>query len=304
MAALGDLIHSNRPAYYERLSKASYLVRLAGILHTQRKYFTRSSPCVPLLGIDVVCISDTHNSTPALPPGDVLIHAGDMTAGGSVEELQGQLDWLNQQPHRHKVVIAGNHDMALDKQKAAELGETRFRGRSLRWGSVIYLEHSATTLKFPGDISLNVYGHPETRRNGSWAFQYDRDTDIFTNRIPEDVDILVTHSPPRFHLDEAGQGDGFLLRELWRVKPLLHIFGHMHNGYGQERLSHDLFERYYADICEGKAGLWALLRMLILVLQMLVTSTDRELEQTILVNAAAIGGPRDADRRPAQVVHL
>ena len=34
-----------------------------------------------------VCISDTHNRNIALPKGDVLIHAGDLTNHGSYEEV-------------------------------------------------------------------------------------------------------------------------------------------------------------------------------------------------------------------------
>ena len=58
--------------------------------------------------INVVCISDTHNQQPDLPDGDLLLHAGDLTQDGSFDELQAQLDWLNGQRHRCKVVIAGN----------------------------------------------------------------------------------------------------------------------------------------------------------------------------------------------------
>jgi hypothetical protein len=57
--------------------------------------------------IAVVCVSDTHNLQPQLPDGDLLLHAGDLTEAGTFKELQEQLDWLNNQPHRHKVVIAG-----------------------------------------------------------------------------------------------------------------------------------------------------------------------------------------------------
>ncbi|KAL8945464.1 MAG: hypothetical protein Q9183_008083, partial [Haloplaca sp. 2 TL-2023] len=64
--------------------------------------------------ITVVCISDTHGTQPALPAGDLLLHAGDLTKWGTFSELQAQLTWLAQQPHKHKVVIAGNHDLLLD----------------------------------------------------------------------------------------------------------------------------------------------------------------------------------------------
>ena len=66
--------------------------------------------------IRVVCISDTHNATPPLPYGDILIHAGDLTAHSTFDELQSQLHWLSAQSYTHKIVIMGNHDLMLDKE--------------------------------------------------------------------------------------------------------------------------------------------------------------------------------------------
>lgn len=66
--------------------------------------------------IRVVYISDTHNVTSPLPPGDILIHAGNLTAHGTFDELQAQLQWLSAQLHTHKIVIAGNNDLILDKE--------------------------------------------------------------------------------------------------------------------------------------------------------------------------------------------
>jgi 3',5'-cyclic AMP phosphodiesterase CpdA len=68
-----------------------------------------SSP--PNNPVTVVCVSDAHNTKPLLPPGDLLIHAGDLTCIGTFDELQTQIDWLNAQPHKY---IAGNKDLLLD----------------------------------------------------------------------------------------------------------------------------------------------------------------------------------------------
>lgn len=54
-----------------------------------------------------VCISDTHNNTPKLPPGDVLIHAGDLTNQGSYDELERSVAWLEKAPFEAKIVVAG-----------------------------------------------------------------------------------------------------------------------------------------------------------------------------------------------------
>ena len=91
--------------------------------------------------IRIVCISDTHNATPELPLGDILIHAGDLTAHGTFDEVQAQLRWLASQPHPHKIVVAGNHDIVLDeacddkfltwRRNSAEERE------KLDWGSIL-----------------------------------------------------------------------------------------------------------------------------------------------------------------------
>jgi len=94
--------------------------------------------------ISIVCISDTHNSQPELPDRDILIHAGDLTEGGTLSELQATLDWLHSQPHRHKIVIAGNHDLLLDsaygnKSDQSGLGEKNAQRAQLNWGDIVYL---------------------------------------------------------------------------------------------------------------------------------------------------------------------
>jgi calcineurin-like phosphoesterase family protein len=66
--------------------------------------------------IQIVCISDTHNthdSQPPVPNGDILIHAGDLTVSGTKHELDNVLSWLESQPHPHKFFIGGNHDTCL-----------------------------------------------------------------------------------------------------------------------------------------------------------------------------------------------
>lgn len=66
--------------------------------------------------INVVYISDAQSTTsPDIPPGDILLHAGDLTNKGIFEELHKQLSWLNTQPHQHNIVIASNHDSLLDE---------------------------------------------------------------------------------------------------------------------------------------------------------------------------------------------
>ena len=55
----------------------------------------------------IVCISDTHNNTPKLPAGDVLIHAGDLTNQGSYDELERSVAWLEKADFEVKILVAG-----------------------------------------------------------------------------------------------------------------------------------------------------------------------------------------------------
>src|SRR6188768_4259342 len=74
----------------------------------------------------LVLISDTHmhHGRIAVPPGDVLVHAGDSTKRGTPSQLREVAEFMAAQPHAHKVIIAGNHDFAL--QDDLELGPELF----------------------------------------------------------------------------------------------------------------------------------------------------------------------------------
>ena len=71
-----------------------------------------------------VCISDTHGrhrKIMHMPPGDVLLHAGDITNCGELRQLQDFSQWLSEQTqYTHKVVIAGNHDITLHREYYAQ----------------------------------------------------------------------------------------------------------------------------------------------------------------------------------------
>jgi predicted phosphodiesterase len=178
----------------------------------------------------VVCISDTHNHHEAidLPDGDLLIHAGDFSGRGRDHEVHAFFDWFARQPHRHKVVIAGNHDFLFENHRdaVAPLLDA-FPG-------VTYLEDSGTTLG-----GLRIWGSPWQPWFHSWAFNL-READELRAKwdlIPAGIDLLVTHGPPHRHGDLLQHEDGHvgcreLLKALDRVRPVVHIFGHIHEAYG------------------------------------------------------------------------
>ena len=243
--------------------------------------------------VRVVCVSDTHNSQPKLPSGDILIHAGDLTQSGSYREMCDALSWLREQPFQHKIVIAGNHDTLLEASRAD--GERD----SLDWGDITYLENSYSTLKLPSGRTVKVFGSPHSPKHGNSTFQYPRGLDVWTDIVPSDLDILVTHAPPKTHLD-LGYGCEHLLRALWRTRPTLHVFGHIHEGYGEEWLCFDGLQRAYEDTLNAEGGLWNLVR----VVYYFVCSRiwPRTGSSCRLVNASMVGGLRDEKRRqPIQV---
>lgn len=51
----------------------------------------------------IVCVSDTHarHHLTEVPDGDVLVHAGDITRRGKLEDVESFNSWLGSLPHRH-----------------------------------------------------------------------------------------------------------------------------------------------------------------------------------------------------------
>ena len=107
--------------------------------------------------------------------------------------------------------------------------------------------------------------------------------------------------PPRFHLDVNGAGAEELLTALKRVKPLLHVFGHIHGGYGKAVLGFDAFQSAYERICRSFGGLQDLLLMLRHHVK--GDASQLPIRRTVLVNPSAVGG-RSADGQRPIVVEL
>jgi Icc-related predicted phosphoesterase len=199
----------------------------------------------------IVCISDTHGQVipfEDMPEGDVLIHAGDITNNGKIYWLQQQAEWfrhLVETKYSHLICIGGNHDFVLDgfRKEKAEEHLTRLFGDN----RIHYLRDSSVTLRFAGTPPIKFYGTPWVNC-GNWAFSEENNfhrRQIF-NQIPGDTDVLISHGPPYSILDRSmvsGHGAGScgdleLLGAVERVRPRLHVFGHIHESYGRA----DLFE--------------------------------------------------------------
>ncbi|KAL1868551.1 hypothetical protein VTK73DRAFT_3607 [Phialemonium thermophilum] len=273
---------------------------------------TPSSSC-PL---SIVCISDTHTTQPVVPDGDLLLHAGDLTNSGSFEELQAQINWLKSLPHKHKIVIAGNHDRLLDPAYVDRFPDRICEGigtsrSDLDWGDVVYLNNSSAHLNFDNGRTLTVYGSPWTPLCGTFAFQYPDIRPVWHGAVPPNTDILLTHGPPKGHLDDGGKGCPQLLQEIWRTRPRLVVFGHIHPGHGIEHVEFDTFQGAYDAVVTGDKGLLAVLLMACLWIgeRLWTFMTSRQNKRcrtsrgTTLVNAAVVVG-RNYQVQPAIVVSI
>ncbi len=180
----------------------------------------------------LVCISDTHMAHKgfSIPDGNVLIHAGDATSSGTPDEVDRFLGWLAAQPHPHKILIAGNHDWLFQRDPdLARLLLEKHQGRGIH-----YLEDSGMEIE-----DVRFWGSPWQPWFLDWAFNLPRRGDRLRevwNRIPLDTDVLITHGPPFGILDQVHGGEHLGCEEmkirLRAVKPRVHIFGHIHDGYG------------------------------------------------------------------------
>ena len=159
----------------------------------------------------------------------MLIHTGDVTAYGTEGELYDFLRWLIEQPFEHKLFIAGNHDLCLDKVNPPYVSELP--------PNIIYLNNQSIIIN-----NLKIFGSPMSPFQAGMAFNRHRgkEMDDEWQKIPSDTDILITHTPPNGILDN-GAGCEDLMSYVMKIKPKLHLFGHVHEGYGQFRNRNTLF---------------------------------------------------------------
>ena len=167
----------------------------------------------------ILHISDTHGrhrQLKDLPLADVLVHSGDFTMAGTEEEAIEFLEWFLDQPHRHKILVAGNHDDCL-------------RGESIEGlpDNCHYLDCSSVKIE-----GITFYGVP--------LFMQDIEENILDQKyvdIPNGTDVLITHQPPLGIMD-GDEADGFgnaaLLARVLELRPRIHLFGHAHRDFGMQ----------------------------------------------------------------------
>jgi Icc-related predicted phosphoesterase len=168
----------------------------------------------------------------------MIIHAGDMSGRGTIQEISNFLQWYAELPHKYKILIAGNHDKFCEENPAL------MRELCDDFG-IDYLEDESITIKH-----VKIHGSPRTPEFCDWAFNCWRTKkekeDPFRgylypyigdywDLIPYDTDILVTHGPPAYVLDKCPGGNvgcDRLLETVQDIKPKYHVFGHIHESAG------------------------------------------------------------------------
>lgn len=220
------------------------------------------------------------------PTCDVVLHCGDLTNYGSDDELQYSLAMLNRIEAELKLVIAGNHEKDLDPRKTNPSDNPGFlrhkaavdvmMGPWAHAAGVTYLTEGLNTFTLKNGAAFTVYSSPYTPAFCNMAFAYNRHDDRFNpagkgapgfrciaeNPIPDfpGVDIVMTHGPPRYMMDRVENGNAgceSLIRAVSRARPLLHCFGHIHEGYGAKLVQWNEDEeligpRAIARVIEGK----------------------------------------------------
>jgi Icc-related predicted phosphoesterase len=171
-----------------------------------------------------VCVSDTHELHRELtvPDGDLLIHAGDFTFFSKRPSMLRDFDdWLGGLPHRYKLVVPGNHEFLLEEPR----NRAAIMNAELLVGSGVEI------------AGLKIWGSPVTPLYGAFRLSNAEDRKHHWAQIPKNLDILVTHGPPRGILDreapeEPSAGCPELALAVERMHPRLHVFGHIHGGHG------------------------------------------------------------------------
>lgn len=187
----------------------------------------------------IVFISDTHERHKLLtdlPHADMIIHGGDITNRGKIQEVEEFINWFASLDYKYKIFIAGNHDFYFEDYTWYEIQQKLPHG-------MYYLCNSGVEIQ-----DITFWGSPVTPNFYNWAFMRNRGSEIMKvwQQMPsERLDVLITHGPPVGILDQCKDGRTVgcadLLSVVNEVKPKYHLFGHIHEGYGICKTEHTTF---------------------------------------------------------------
>jgi Icc-related predicted phosphoesterase len=178
----------------------------------------------------ILALSDTHNfgyPLDHLPDADILIHAGDACMNGNKKEHIAFCNWMSAARHKyqHRIYVPGNHDQQFcgppfDNEAAQSV-----------YAHVLINESICIE-------GLTFYGSPITRPAGHdwYYFRSDIERAKHWATVPK-CDVLVTHDPPfgigdRLESNGENIGCNAIRQYVENHCPILHIFGHIHEGHG------------------------------------------------------------------------
>jgi Icc-related predicted phosphoesterase len=179
-------------------------------------------------------ISDTHGRHDSLEVPqevDLVIFSGDCSNSSdsavNVNQVKSFIDWFTELPIREKIFVAGNHDVSIER-KLVEPSDLLSR-------DIVYLENDSTVIG-----GLKIWGSPYTPcfgHNWSWNMARNKLNRVW-GLIPDDVDVIITHGPPKGILDlsydESSRleycGCSSLKKRIFKLNPKLCCFGHIHNN--------------------------------------------------------------------------
>eukprot|EP00927_Polykrikos_kofoidii_P060455 TRINITY_DN55436_c0_g1_i1.p1 TRINITY_DN55436_c0_g1~~TRINITY_DN55436_c0_g1_i1.p1 ORF type:complete len:318 (+),score=43.05 TRINITY_DN55436_c0_g1_i1:66-1019(+) len=203
-----------------------------------------------------VAISDTHtcHTSLHLPQGDILLHCGDFSNLGTVAECESFCDWMTPLPFQHKLLVCGNHDLACDREWYMSNWQTwhdTFQSPEL---VATKMQDAGLTILEDREVKvcgIRIYGNPaqprQPKSRPQMAFGRRRGTELKEEwaKLPGSIDVLMTHAPPAGILDADPSGKQLgceeLAKAVGRLKPAIHVFGHVHNGYGTHTSKHTHF---------------------------------------------------------------
>jgi len=193
--------------------------------------------------------SDTHGchynlKYPTVEQGfDVMFHSGDMSPAGTYNQAMDFISHCNELVEcgifKHVVFTVGNHDKTFTDEENVE----DFR-RTCNSNVHLLLNES---IEIDG---FTIWGSPMTPKFSRWHFMYRRGEEAseIWSKMPDKLDILVTHGPPRRILDAVPEekfthsgtvrkinrytGCVELMERVGIVKPAVHMFGHIHEENG------------------------------------------------------------------------
>jgi len=211
--------------------------------------------------INVIALSDTHNiyDFADVPSGDLLIIAGDILMNGNIKELKQVMLQLDMESHRwkHILIVPGNHDFALERMcKEKKLWREFAEDNEIQYFPLnMTISHEGLV----EILGLKIFTWSWVPNLPNWAFHmFDSDVEkqLAELAISTEVDIVVSHGPPRGILDwikNYGAVGSKTMEEAFKFKYNIHIFGHIHEGYGKTirdssniiRTNNAEFRRYY-----------------------------------------------------------